>query len=284
MSGPYLQQTRSYDQFQGEANRFFEAQLETIGLSREQVEQQSIPELEDSLMRVDEALRAPESFGVLRLSATADASVFLVKSNSGSHIEVGVVPLLLARKKAIIERLRLLRAQRPIKSLTDLIDTVPDQGLRQQLSTELEATRQIASSSEKAGTLRPDYAFIAMAMDPADPQLEDVIDAIKDGAQRCGVTAERVDQEQSNEPITKRMLDSIDEAAFVIVDLSYPRPNVYYEAGYAQGLGKTPVYLARKGTEIPFDLKDYPVILYPNLRELKTSLGERLKAIRSGRK
>jgi hypothetical protein len=44
------------------------------------------------------------------------------------------------------------------------------------------------------------------------------------------------------------------------------------------------VYLARKGTEIPFDLKDYPVILYPNMRELKASLGERLRAIRSARK
>jgi hypothetical protein len=284
MSALYSERTRDYDQFNAEANRFFEAQLEAIGLSRKQVEQQSMPELEDSLIRVDDALRAPESFGVLRLSITADASVLLVKSNSGSHIEVGVVPLLLATKKTIIERLRLLRAQRPIKTLTDLIDTVADHGLREQLSTELEATRQVVPASSTSATIRPNDAFIAMAMDPQDPQLEDVIDAIKDGAQLCGVTAERIDQDQSNEPITKRMLSAIDEAAFVIVDLSHPRPNVYYEAGYAQGLGKTPVYLARKGTEIPFDLKDYPVILYPNMRELKASLGERLKAIRSGRK
>jgi nucleoside 2-deoxyribosyltransferase len=111
-----------------------------------------------------------------------------------------------------------------------------------------------------------------------------VIDAIKDGAQKCGVSAERIDEDASNEPITKRMLESIDQAAFVIVDLSHPRPNVYYEAGYAQGLGKTPVYLARKGTAIPFDLKDYPVIMYPNMRELKNNLADRLAAIRSGRR
>jgi len=107
---------------------------------------------------------------------------------------------------------------------------------------------------------------------------------VKDGVEKCGVIAERIDEVLSNEPITKRMLEAIDSAEFVVVDLSNARPNVYYEAGYAQGLGKTPVYVARKGTEIPFDLKDYPVILYSNLRDLKASLGERLRAIRSGRK
>jgi hypothetical protein len=254
----YPQRAHTYEKFKEEANRFFEAQLESIGLSRAQVEQQTITELEDSFVRVDDALCAPESFGVLRFSVTANASVLLVKSNSESHIEVGVVPLLLERKKAIIERLRLLRGQRPIKSLSDLIESVTDHGLREQLLTELEATRNVAAAAESSNTIRPNYAFIAMAMDPQDPQLEDVLDAIKDGAERCGVTAERIDDELSNEPITKRMLSSIDEAEFVIVDLSNARPNVYYEAGYAQGLGKTPVYLARRGTEIPFDLKDTP--------------------------
>jgi nucleoside 2-deoxyribosyltransferase len=80
------------------------------------------------------------------------------------------------------------------------------------------------------------------------------------------------------------MLTSIEDAEFVVVDLTNARPNVYYEAGYAQGLGKTPVYLARKGTEIPFDIKDYPVILYPYMRDLKTLLADRLTAVRAGRK
>jgi hypothetical protein len=87
-----------------------------------------------------------------------------------------------------------------------------------------------------------------------------------------------------NESITGRMLTSIEDAEFVVVDLTNARPNVYYEAGYAQGLGKTPVYLARKGTEIPFDIKDYPVILYPYMRDLKTLLADRLNAVRAGRK
>ena len=123
-----------------------------------------------------------------------------------------------------------------------------------------------------------------MAMDPNDPALEDVLDAIKEGASKCGVAAERIDEAHSNEPITGRMLAAIESAEFVVVDLTYVRPNVFYEAGYAQGLGKTPIYIARKGSEIPFDVKDYPVIVYPNMRELRVLLTERLTAVRAGRK
>jgi nucleoside 2-deoxyribosyltransferase len=122
-----------------------------------------------------------------------------------------------------------------------------------------------------------------MAMDPSDPSLEDVLDAIKEGSKKSDVIAERIDDHGSNDPITARMLKAIEEAEFVVVDLTYMRPNVFYEAGYAQGLGKTPIYLARQGTEIPFDVKDYPVILYPNMRELKILLAERLNDVRRGR-
>jgi hypothetical protein len=271
----------AYERFRAEAQRFFDAQLERIGLSEAQIESQDITELEDSLARVDDALRSPESFGVLKLSVSANAAVFIVKSDTASHIEVGVVPLLLERKKMIVDRLRLLRKQRPISTLTELINSVSDSGLRDQLRTELEATRHVGSSQRHAAQIRRNYAFIAMAMDPQDPQLDDVLDAIKDGAMRSNVVAERIDERATNEPITRRMLKAIEEAEYVVVDLTNPRPNVYYEAGYAQGMGKTPVYVARQGVEIPFDVQDYPVILYPNMRELKNSLAERLESIRA---
>jgi hypothetical protein len=280
---PENQRLSAYDRFREQAQRFFDAQLERLGLGEIQIASQGITELEDSLARVDDALRTPESFGVLRLSMSGNAAVVIVKTNTEAHIEVGVVPILLERKKAIVDRLRLLRSQRPINTLADLLDSLTDTGLRERLRTELEATRQSATANKPTTPVRANRAFIAMAMDPQDPQLEDVLDAIKEGSERCGVAAERIDEAVSNEPITGRMLKLIEEAEFVVVDLTNARPNVYYEAGYAQGLGKTPVYIARKGTEIPFDVRDYPVILYPNMRELKILLVERLSAVRAGR-
>ena len=276
--------THSYEQFKEEASSFLEAQMETLGLSQKQIEKQSITQLEDSLERVNDALRAPDSFGVLRLRVTASSGIAFLASNAETHIELGVVPLLLERKRTIVERLRQLRAKRKVKTLRDLIATISDQELRERLLTELEAARQKATSNKPEPKIQKGIAFVAMAMDPENLQLDDVLDAIKDGATKCGINAGRIDEARSNERITDRMLTAINESEFVVVDLSYARPNVYYEAGYAQGLGKTPVYLAREGTEIPFDLKDYPVIYYPSMRVLKAALADRLNAIGSGRK
>jgi len=123
------------------------------------------------------------------------------------------------------------------------------------------------------------YAFIAMAINSSDPDLEDVLDSIKEAATKCGIHAERVDEVQSNDRITDRILESINKAQFVIVDLTHSKPNVFYEAGYAQGLNKTPIYIAREGTHLEFDLKDYPVIFFENMRSLKQGLEERLRAL-----
>ena len=122
----------------------------------------------------------------------------------------------------------------------------------------------------------PKYAFIAMPMNPEDHALVDILDAVKEAAKRCGVRAERIDEPQSNERISDRILQSIQKAKYVIVDLTSSRPNVFFEAGYAHGIGKIPIYFARQGTQVEFDLKDYPVIFYRNLKELKDSIEKRI--------
>ncbi|MDD2864103.1 MAG: hypothetical protein PHC99_05190 [Methylococcales bacterium] len=123
------------------------------------------------------------------------------------------------------------------------------------------------------------YAFIVMAINPDNHELADVLDSIKTVANQFGIHAERVDEVQTNERITDRILESIKKAEFVIVDLTHSRPNVFYEAGYAQGLNKTPIYIAKDGTHLEFDLKDYPVIFFKNMRGLRGELEARLKAI-----
>jgi len=122
------------------------------------------------------------------------------------------------------------------------------------------------------------YVFVAMPIGP-DNSFDDVLDSIKEACNRCGLTAERVDEAQVNERITDRILESIQKAEYVIVDLTESRPNVFYEAGYAQGIGKVPIYIARNGTILEFDLKDYPVIFFDSYRELKDKLEDRLRRL-----
>jgi hypothetical protein len=122
----------------------------------------------------------------------------------------------------------------------------------------------MAGPAEKQAEVKIDldiqvgYAFIAMPMNSDDPQLGDVHDSIKEAARRCGIHAERVDEPHSNDRITDRMLESIRRAEYVIVDLTTSRPNVFYEAGYAQGLSKTPIYLARRASPPRHELRVRP--------------------------
>lgn len=128
------------------------------------------------------------------------------------------------------------------------------------------------------------YAFVAMPIVPGDQNYDDVLDAIKEAAKRCGIHAERVDEPQSNERITDRILESIRKAEYVVVDLTGSRPNVFYEAGYALGIGKIPIYIAREGTKLEFDLKDYPVIFFGGMKQLKDKLEQRFRGIAQNKK
>ena len=78
---------------------------------------------------------------------------------------------------------------------------------------------------------RTNFAFIAMSIDDSRPELVDLLDAIKESAGRCGIQAERVDEDRSNERITDRIIESIKTAEHVIVDLSDERPNVFLKRG-----------------------------------------------------
>lgn len=166
-------------------------------------------------------------------------------------------------------------------SLVDVVLDMIDEtiGIMSTPEFQVQVKETEISSVQVEDELQPGYTFIAMPMDPDDSQLEDVLDAIKEACTRCGLRGERVDEPESNDRITDRILESIRRAEYVIVDLTYSKPNVFYEAGYAQGRGKTPIYVARQGTHLEFDLKDYPVIFFRNMKQLKDALERRIRGL-----
>lgn len=60
---------------------------------------------------------------------------------------------------------------------------------------------------------------------------------------------------------------TIEGAVFVLADVSQPRPNIYYEIGYAIARNKTVVILAKEGVEIETDLQGLELIRYIDNRE-----------------
>jgi hypothetical protein len=91
-----------------------------------------------------------------------------------------------------------------------------------------------------------------------------------------GLEAKRVKDVLGDYRITDKIMEMILTSRFVVVDLSHERPNVYFELGYARASGKTVITIARRGTEIHFDVKDWTYIPYDDSRTLERDLRERL--------
>jgi hypothetical protein len=91
---------------------------------------------------------------------------------------------------------------------------------------------------------------------------------------------ERIDESDTTERIIPRILEGIRYSAFVIADVTELSPNVFYEIGFAQGLGRPVILTAKQGTSLPFDLVDLPVIFWTEQDELKEKLRRRLLRMR----
>jgi hypothetical protein len=81
-------------------------------------------------------------------------------------------------------------------------------------------------------------------------------------AQRAGLTALRAADLHRPGLIGEQIRVAIQQARVCVVDLTESNPNVLYELGLAQALGKPVVLLAREGSELPFDVRSLRVLFY----------------------
>ena len=99
--------------------------------------------------------------------------------------------------------------------------------------------------------------FIAMQF--GDPRLDTFFrDVIQTGVRReLGVQVHRVDSPDKTEAglIDNIMREAIEDAAFVLVELSHANKGAYWEAGLAEGLRKPVIYLCEKKI---WDDKEHP--------------------------
>ena len=126
---------------------------------------------------------------------------------------------------------------------------------------------------------RPNTAFIMMAIDSSKSELEDIRTGIKEVFKEFGIEAVTADEIGHEEVITERILSEIETSEFLIADLTYERPNVYYEIGHAHALNKYPILVRKEGTKIHFDVAHRNCPEYKNTTKLKSLLRERLEMI-----
>jgi len=108
---------------------------------------------------------------------------------------------------------------------------------------------------------------------------EDTYSTIKAACEERGLKWDRTDQDPTTNRIYQRIVVGIRRATLVIADVSIPTFNVYYELGYAEALGKPIIVVAKEGTDLPFDTRDIPTMLFRNQTGLKQALSKRLDSL-----
>ena len=126
----------------------------------------------------------------------------------------------------------------------------------------------------------PNTAFVIMAIGKDDS--DEIYKVIKKECEKLKVKATRVDEISGSGNITDDIVNSIEQSEFIIVDLTHERPNVYYELGYAHGVGNDAhdiLLVAKKGTKIHFDISTLRVKLYDEYDQLHDIIYDNLKTM-----
>lgn len=106
--------------------------------------------------------------------------------------------------------------------------------------------------------------------------------AIEPAIRDAGYEPIRIDSKQHNGKIDDEIMASIRSARFVVSDFTGNRGGVYYEAGFAHGLGLPVIFMCRENDlkDIHFDVRQYNCILWTpeKLEEAQSQLKNRILA------
>lgn len=105
-------------------------------------------------------------------------------------------------------------------------------------------------------------------------------DVIEPATREAGYEPLRIDSKQHNGKIDDEIMASIRASRFVVSDFTGSRGGVYYEAGFAHGLGLPVIFMCREGDELHFDVRQYNCIFWKpeNLEDAKSQLKNRILA------
>jgi nucleoside 2-deoxyribosyltransferase len=121
-------------------------------------------------------------------------------------------------------------------------------------------------------------AFVAM-------WFADEMDAFYENGMKAGITdagfdAKRIDNKEHNNKICDEIIAEIRKSRFVVADFTGQRGGVYFEAGFAMGLGIPVIWTVRKDQieQVHFDTRQYNHIVYDSAEDLKQKLCNRIRA------
>lgn len=106
---------------------------------------------------------------------------------------------------------------------------------------------------------------------------------VKTAIEKCGLTYKRVSSSTTahDTTINDEIIALIKSSRIVIADFTEHRNSVYFEAGYALGMGIPVIWTCQKGHEknLSFDTRQYPHIIWDDSEDLKKRLINRIKVL-----
>lgn len=134
----------------------------------------------------------------------------------------------------------------------------------------LEELRLVSADGNKA--------FVAMSFN--DEMRVAWTGAIEPALRDTGFEPLRVDVVEHNEKIDDLIISEIRQSSLVVADFTGQRGGVYFEAGFAMGLGIPVIWTCRSGEEelLHFDTRQYNHIIWADEAELRRHLTDRIGA------
>lgn len=138
----------------------------------------------------------------------------------------------------------------------------------------LDAVLDLADSG-----LVSDRCFVAMSF---SQELNPTRNAIKTAIRKADFNPILIDEIHIDSDVTinDALIAEIRKCRFIVADFSQHKHGVYFEAGFALGLGRQVIYTCHKDEfkKTHFDTNHYPHIIYDNLDELESKLYDKIQA------
>jgi hypothetical protein len=109
--------------------------------------------------------------------------------------------------------------------------------------------------------------------------------AIIEAIEKAGYSPKIIDEDKKVDKIDDAIIKEIRRSKFIVADMTFGkekgmRGGVYYEAGFAHGLGINVIWTAKKDTELHFDTRQYYCIPWEDdkLEDFIERLADRIEA------
>ena len=166
-------------------------------------------------------------------------------------------------------------------ALQSLADLLRDEGLLGKgAASEFRLTAKGLSALEvQRAQVDTDQVFVAMSFDPSVSQVYD--NGLYAGIVAAGFRPLRIDRHHHLHRIDDEIISQIRRSRFLVADFTGHKHGVYFEAGFALGLGKEVIWSCKKDDlkDLHFDIRQYNSIVWDDENDLSKKLRLRIEAV-----